>query len=119
MAGIMEMAVGRSQREALMYAVMRKFNRMRSVGEAGRRAEAGLAPMLRQSQGFRGYYVVDAGNDVGLSFTVFETREAAQEAHQKAMAWVRQNLADLIDGEPEVISGEVVASVNAQAEPAM
>jgi heme-degrading monooxygenase HmoA len=102
-----------------MYAVIRKFNRMRSVEEAGRRAETGLAPMLRQSPGFRGYYVINAGDDVGVSITMFETQEAVQQAHQQAMAWVRDNLKDLFEGEPEVVSGEVIVSVAAQAETAM
>jgi hypothetical protein len=42
---------GNLQREALMYAVIRKFNKMRSVEEVARRAEAGLVPILRQAPG--------------------------------------------------------------------
>jgi hypothetical protein len=66
-----------------MYAVIRKFNKMRSVDEVARRAEAGLAPILRQSPGFQGYYVVNGGNDVGVSITLSgcETSLAA------AMTW--------------------------------
>ena len=43
---MMQLAGGDLEREALMYAVIRKFNRMRSPEEAARRAEAGLIPML-------------------------------------------------------------------------
>jgi hypothetical protein len=35
--------------EAVMYIVIRKFNRMRSVAEAARRAESGVGELLRQS----------------------------------------------------------------------
>jgi len=35
-----------------MYVVIRKFNRMRSVAEAARRAESGLGQMLKQTPGF-------------------------------------------------------------------
>ena len=44
-----------------MYVVIRKFNRMRSVAEAARRAESGLGQMLKQTPGFQGYCVFDAG----------------------------------------------------------
>jgi heme-degrading monooxygenase HmoA len=97
-----------------MYAVIRKFNKMRSVEEVARRAEAGLAPILRQSPGFQGYYVIDGGNDVGVSITMFDTQDAVQEAHRRAMAWIKDNLSDFYEGEPEVTRGEVIVSVPAQ-----
>jgi hypothetical protein len=94
-----------------MYLVIRKFNRMRSMPEAARRAESGIGQMLKQSPGFRGYYVFDAGNGVGGSVTLFESREAATAANEKALAWIRASLADLIDGEPEITAGEVLAAL--------
>ncbi len=97
-----------------MYAVIRKFNKMRSVEEAARRAEAGLAPILRQSPGFQGYYVINGGNNVGLSITLFDTQDAVQEAQRRAMAWIKDNLGDLYEGEPDVTTGEVLVSVTGQ-----
>jgi hypothetical protein len=93
-----------------MYAVIRRI-RMRSVSEAARRAADGLGPVLKQSPGFVAYHLIQFGSDSGGSITLFETRAAAEEANQKALAWIRQNLADLADGEPEVLQGEVLASV--------
>jgi hypothetical protein len=97
-----------------MYAVVRKFNHMRSIDEAGRRAANGLGPILKQSPGFIAYYVVRFGDESGGSITLFETREAAQEAQKKAMSWLKTNLADLTDEEPEVMAGDVLAAVTAQ-----
>src|SRR5687767_12169246 len=65
---------GCSRQEARMYAVIRKFNRMRNVEEAGRRVEAGLVSMMRQAQGFRGYYVVNGGGTVGCSISLFDNQ---------------------------------------------
>jgi hypothetical protein len=93
-----------------MYAVIRKL-RMRSVDEAARRAVDGLGPILKQNSGFIGYHVVQFGADTGGSISLFETREAAQAAHARAMTWIRENLADLTGGEPEVAEGEVLGSV--------
>jgi heme-degrading monooxygenase HmoA len=97
-----------------MYAVIRKFNKMRPISEAARRAETGLVPILRQAPGFQGYYVVNAGNDMVVSISLFDTQEAVQEAHRRAMTWIKDNLSDLFEGQPEVITGEVLVSAQAQ-----
>ena len=94
-----------------MYAVIRKFTRMRSVPQAARRAETGIGQMLKQCAGFRGYYILDAGGGVGASITLFDTQEAALAANDKALAWIQASLADLIDGEPEITSGEVLVAI--------
>jgi hypothetical protein len=94
-----------------MYVVIRKFSQMRSVSEAARRAESGIGQMLKQAPGFRGYYVFDVGNGVGGSVTLFESRDEALAANEKALAWIRASLSDLLDGEPEITAGEVLAIV--------
>lgn len=99
--------------EVAMYLVIRKFNHISSVTEAARRAESGLGYLLKQSPGFRGYYVFDAGNGVGGSVTMFETKEQALAANEKASAWVGGSLIDVVSGEPEVTIGEVLAVVTA------
>lgn len=94
-----------------MYVVIRKFAHMRSVAEAARRAESGIGHLMKQLPGFHGYYVFDGGNGVGGSITLFESRETAVAANDKALAWIRASLADLIEGDPEITSGEVLAVV--------
>jgi hypothetical protein len=94
-----------------MYVVIRKFTKMRSMPEAARRAESGIGQMLKKSPGFLGYYVFDGGNGIGGSVTLFDSRDAAIAANEMALAWVRASLSDLIDGEPEITAGEVLAVV--------
>ncbi|MGO4525978.1 hypothetical protein AB4097_14045 [Microvirga sp. 2MCAF35] len=94
-----------------MYVVIRKFSKMRSVPEAARRAESGIGQILRQSPGFQGYHVFDCGNGAGGSITLFDTREAALAANEKALTWIRASMADLIQGEPEITAGEILATV--------
>jgi hypothetical protein len=94
-----------------MYLVIRKFSRMRTVQEAVRRAETGIGELMKQSPGFRGYYIFDAGEGVAGSVTFFEDRESAMAANAKALAWIQASLSDLIDGEPEVVAGEVLVAL--------
>jgi hypothetical protein len=96
----------------LMYAVIRKFPRMQNVKEAARRAETGLGPILKQQPGFRGYYIVQFGEGGG-SISLFDSAENAKAAHERALGWIKENLADLAGGgEPEVSMGEVLAHVS-------
>jgi hypothetical protein len=102
-----------AQREAAMYLVIRKFNHISSMAEAARRAESGLGQLLKQSPGFQAYYVFDAGNGAGGSVSLFESKEAALAANEKALAWIRGSLIDVINGEPEITMGEVLVVVSA------
>jgi hypothetical protein len=97
--------------ETVMYLVIRKFNHMRSVAEAARRAESGLGRLLKQLPGFQGYYVFDAGGGVGGSVTMFDIKGDAAAANEKALAWIRASLVDVVNGEPEVTVGEVLAVI--------
>jgi hypothetical protein len=67
----------------------------------------GLVPSLRQSQGFVAYCVF-AGNDGDVySVSLFDTRQAANAANDKAREWVQANLRDTVRGPPELMQGEV------------
>ena len=95
-----------------MYIVIRKWSNMRSLDEAGRRAAEGVGSIMKQTPGFMAYYVFEGGNGVGASVSLFESRETAEAANEKAIAWIKENLAGFYDGgPPEVIKGEVMAAV--------
>ena len=93
-----------------MFVITRRYKSICSVAEAAKRAEAGLAPMLRAASGFKGYHIIDAGGGIGLSVTMFETREDADRVKDIALDWIKQNQSDLYQGEPEVTAGEVIYS---------
>jgi hypothetical protein len=42
---------------------------------------------------------------------LFASRDDALDANEKVSTWVRGSLVDFINGDPEVIVGEVLASV--------
>jgi hypothetical protein len=79
--------------------------------ETARRAESGIGQIVKKVAGFGGYYVFDAGHGTGGSISFFETEEAAVEANEKSLAWIRQSLADQVQGEPEIILGKIEAAL--------
>jgi hypothetical protein len=95
----------------LMYIVMRKYTKVPSVADAARRAKSGIGQILRESHGFRSYYVLDGGEGVGVAVMIFEDRESATAANDKVLEFVQASLLDLNLGDPEIIAGEVLVNI--------
>ena len=67
-------------------------------------------PQLRELPGFSGYYVIDAGNGVISSISLFETAEQAEESTKLVAEWITdENLDTAIPNAPKITSGKVVA----------
>ena len=94
-----------------MYIIIRKYTRVRSVADAARRAKSGIGQVLKESHGFRSYYVLDGGGGVGVAVMIFEDRESANAANHKVLEFVQASLHDLNLGDPEIIAGEVLVDI--------
>ena len=92
-----------------MYASIKRYQvDPGSVDEVVKKAEEGLMPIVAEVPGFNAYYIVNAGDGVVASFSVFEDQAGAEESNRLAADWVKDNLAPLVTGGPEITAGEVV-----------
>ena len=98
-----------------MYMLIRKYTKVRSVADAARRAKSGIGQILRESRGFRSYYVLDGGEGVGVAVMIFEDRASANAANNKIREFVKASLLDLNLGDPEIIAGEVLVNIESDA----
>ncbi|MBR0707451.1 MULTISPECIES: hypothetical protein [Bradyrhizobium] len=98
-----------------MFIFIRKYTKVRSVADAARRAKSGVGQILRESRGFKSYYVLDGGEGVGVAVMIFEDRESANAANAKVLEFVRASLHDLDLGDPEIIAGEVLVNIESAA----
>jgi hypothetical protein len=98
-----------------MYMFIRKYTKVRSVADAARRAKSGIGEILRESHGFRSYYVLDGGEGVGVAVMIFEDRESANAANDRVLEFVQASLHDLDLGDPEIIAGEVLVNMESGA----
>src|SRR5207248_4370749 len=96
----------------LMFIFIRKYTKVRSVADAARRAKSGIGQILRESHGFRSYYVLDGGEGVGVAVMIFEDRESANAANDKVLEFVQASLLDLNLGDPEIMAGEVLVNIH-------
>ena len=98
-----------------MYMFIRKYSKVPSVADAARRAKSGIGRILKESDGFRSYYVLDGGGGVGIAVMIFEDRESANAANNKVLEFVQASLLDLNLGDPEIIAGEVLVNIESDA----
>ena len=98
-----------------MHATIRRYDGVdqnRTVELTGKVNES-LVPQLRKLQGFKGYYMLEAGNGVISSLGVFETAEQADESTKLAASWLRdEKLESAFPNPPEITSGKIVAQSN-------
>jgi hypothetical protein len=69
-----------------------------------------LMPKLNKLPGFKGYYLIDAGNGVFTSLGLFETPEQGMESTKLVTTWIREEkLETILPNEPKITSGKIVA----------
>jgi hypothetical protein len=94
-----------------MFATIRRdygVDQNRTV-ELSNKVTQTLLPKLEKLPGFAGYYLIEAGNGVFSSLTLFETPEQGTESTKLVATWIRdENLNTMIPNEPKITSGQVV-----------
>ena len=95
-----------------MHATIRRYegvDQSRSA-ELTRKVNETLVPKLEKLPGFAGYFLVDAGNGVFTSLSLFETPEQSMESTKFVATWIRDEKLDtIIPNEPKITSGKIVA----------
>jgi hypothetical protein len=96
-----------------MHATVRRYEGV----DAGRTAELAkkvnetLIPRLSKLPGFDGYFLIEAGNGVMTSVSLFDTSEHADESTRVASSWMHEEKLDsALPNLPKITLGEVVAS---------
>jgi hypothetical protein len=94
-----------------MFATIRRYDGVdqnRTV-ELTNKVTQTLLPKLEKLPGFAGYYLIEAGNGVFSSLTLFEIPEQGKQSTNLVATWIRdENLSTMIPNEPKITSGQVV-----------
>jgi hypothetical protein len=89
-----------------MHASVRRY-RTRDITALEQKVEDEFLEQVKPIDGFVGYYIIDGGGGDVASVTVCETADALQQITKLAGDWVRESLGDLVEGQPDVVAGEV------------
>jgi hypothetical protein len=98
-----------------MHATIRRYDGVDQsrTTELTSKVNETLVPKLSKLPGFKGYYLIDAGNGVFSSLGLFETPEQGMESTKLVSTWIREEkLETILPNEPKITSGRVVADSN-------
>ena len=98
-----------------MHATIRRYEGVdqNRTDELTTKVNESLAPKLSKLPGFAGYYLIETGNGVMSSLSLFENVEQAEESTRVAATWVRdEKLESAFPNSPKVTSGKVLARSN-------
>ncbi len=94
-----------------MFATIRRYDGVdqNRSAELTRKVNETLVPKLNKLPGFAGYYLIEAGNGVFSSLSLFETPEQSKESTNVVASWLRdEKLETMIPNEPKITTGKVV-----------
>ena len=66
-----------------------------------------FVPIISKGPGFIAYYLVDAGDGVLATVSIFQDQAGADKSNAMAADWVKQSLASLVSDAPEITAGGV------------
>ncbi|SRR6266487_5813859 len=103
--------VGGSRKGRSTYMAIRKYHIIPGTGEEFlQRVQTSFVPIISQLPGFIAYDALQVGNDQVVTISAFDTPVGVIESTPRALRWVQENIAELIEGIPEVMAGQVRAS---------
>jgi hypothetical protein len=95
-----------------MHAILNRYEGVdasRTI-ELTKKVNETLIPRLSKLPGFDGYFLIEAGNNVMTSISLFDTQAHADESTRLASSWVRdEKLESVLPNAPMITFGEVVA----------
>lgn len=95
-----------------MFATIRRYDGVdqNRTTELTTKVNETLVPKLGELPGFAGYFLVDAGNGIVSSISLFETPEQGKDSSSVVATWIRdEKLETMIPNEPKITSGKIVA----------
>jgi hypothetical protein len=93
-----------------MYAAIRRYEGAdpASTDAIMRMSTGSVVPMLRDLPGFVAHYVVNAGDGVWASVSIFEDQATAEESTRRILEGIRTEFTGLLPNAPQLTTGEVV-----------
>jgi hypothetical protein len=95
-----------------MYAIHRRYEGIDQtrIDELTRKMNESLIPRLSEMPGFKGYFVMEAGNGVIKSTSLFDTSSQAEDSTRIEAAWTQEEkLQSVVPNVPKVTVRKVIA----------
>jgi hypothetical protein len=98
----------REIKEKAKYGVIRRYKvDSKNIDKIIASAKTGFLPLVTHLPGFASYSMLDAGQGALVTISGFTTSTGSAESTKAAAQYIKEHLAALVPGPPEVTSGEV------------
>ena len=91
-----------------MFVIVRSYTDAGLEDELARHAQQEVIPMLMEQPGFRAFFAFETKDGRFISISDFNDREAGLAANERILAWVKENLSELVPNPPEIAFGEAL-----------
>lgn len=95
-----------------MFATVRRYEGVdvSRTDELTEKVNDNLMPRLSKLPGFGGYYLIEGGNGIMTSVSLFETAAQADESTKLVRGWLQdEQLEKALPNAPKITTGEVIA----------
>jgi hypothetical protein len=95
-----------------MYAIQRRYEGIDQsrIEELSRKTNESLIPRLSRLPGFKGYFLMEAGEGVVRSTSLFDTSNQAEDSTRVADEWMKdEKLEEVVPNPPKVTLRKVIA----------
>src|SRR5215212_623689 len=90
-----------------MYVAVRRYEGATDTQKVAQLVEEHFVPIISELPGFVAYYLVDAGDGVIATTSVFEHKAAEEESNFLAGEFVAEHLGSMVPNPPQITAGEV------------
>jgi hypothetical protein len=95
-----------------MYAIQRRYEGIDQsrIDELSRKTNDTLIPRLSKLPGFKGYFLMEAGEGAVRSTSLFDTSNQAEDSTRVADEWMKdEELEEIVPNSPKVTLRKVIA----------
>ena len=92
-----------------MYVAVRRYEGATDTQKVAKLVEEHFVPIISELPGFVAYYLVDAGDGVIATTSVFDHKDAEEESTFLAGEFVAEHLGSMVPNPPQITAGEVTA----------
>jgi hypothetical protein len=91
-----------------MYVAVRRYEGVTDPQKVAQVAQEVSVPIISRMPWFAAYYMVDAGDGVMVSISVFQHKAAEQESTFRMGGVVAEHLATVLPNPPQITAGKAV-----------
>jgi quinol monooxygenase YgiN len=94
--------------QTMYISILRAMVAPGAASEIAKRVQEGFVLMISKAPGFLAYYLTSAPDNELTTISIFQEQAAAEASNEKALQWIKQNIASLIHSSLQFTVGQAL-----------